>query len=41
MVARRHFDEGRDKEQLFLFLPQAGIAELAWPHRKQSQTVTG
>ena len=27
MIAHRHLDEGRDVKQLFLLLPQAGIAD--------------
>ena len=29
MVAHRHFDEGRDVEQLVLLLPHAGVADFA------------
>src|SRR5580692_615486 len=34
MIAHRHLDEGRDVKQLFLRLPDAGIADLAGLYRK-------
>src|SRR4051812_5428016 len=34
MIAHRHFDEGRDVEQLFLLLPDAGRADLARSYRQ-------